>query len=236
MNDYKIMAIGAHPDDVEIGCLGTIMSEMGRGAEVMFVDLTAGGMGTNGDEDERLRESRAVADRLGIVRVNLMMGDRNISVDLESRIKLVRQIRRFRPDVVLYPFGNDRHPDHNVSSELVKQALFDSGIRKFVVDGLAPHKVGVSFGYFINDVAQNNVFYDISDHFEEKYRVLLVHESQFIPGDERISTTLNGGFVEDLMLRDKQMGRLIGAEYAETFHRDGQIVLGSLMEGSGKSD
>jgi N-acetylglucosamine malate deacetylase 1 len=235
MNDYKIMAIGAHPDAIEIGCLGTIMAELAKGAEVIFVDLTTGSLGTNGSEDDRIRESMAVADHLGIKRVNLMMGDRDIRVDMESRRALVREIRKFKPDIVFYPSGGDRHPDHNTSSALVAEALFDSGIRKFSVDGLVPHKVGVTFAYFINEVAGNNVFYDISSHFEDKYRALLIHESQFVPRDDRASTSLNSGFVEDLMLRDRQMGRLIGTDYAETFRRDGHMVLERLKECSGKT-
>jgi N-acetylglucosamine malate deacetylase 1 len=228
-----LLVFGPHPDDLEIGLGGTIALHAARGMRVGLCDLTSGEMGSNGDPEQRRAESEAARQVLGAVwRENLCWPDRRIGKDRQHLDQAVSFIRRHRPRVVAAPYWRDRHPDHEAASELLTEAVFNAGLRRYVAEGEAWKPEWICF-YFINDAAAPSFVIDVSDQYETKRRALDCHSSQFARTgsdggvDTRLNTTLFRQLVES---RDAQFGALAGVRWAEGIVVREPIVRDSLLK------
>jgi bacillithiol biosynthesis deacetylase BshB1 len=219
-----ILAFGAHPDDVEISCSGTLLKHIALGQTVGVIDLTQGELGTRGNGTLRMQEAERSAAILGLsVRQNLGLRDGFFRVDEESLHAVISAIRHFRPDVVLANATTDRHPDHGRAGQLVAEACFLSGLPKVLTgrDGAQQEAWRPRLVlHYIQDYHQRpDVVMDITPHFERKLEALRAFSSQFFdPASTEPATPISGqDFFDFLRGRAKEMGRPIGAAYAEGF-------------------
>lgn len=214
-----LLALGPHPDDIEIGIGGTIAKHVALGHRVGLCDLTAGEMGSNGTVEDRLAEAEAARRVFGAEwRVNLRLPDRAIGRDPEHARVVASLVRRARPRVVAIPYWVDRHPDHVASSELLTEGVFSAGLRRYPAEGDAWKPQWICY-YFINDSAPASFVIDVSDHYEIKRQALACHVTQFRPsGGDAVSTRLTSSRFQQLIeSRDAQFGAVAGVAFAEGF-------------------
>jgi N-acetylglucosamine malate deacetylase 1 len=214
-----LLAVGPHPDDIEIGIGGTVAKHVSLGHRVGLCDLTAGEMGSNGTVDERLAEAEAARQLLGVEwRVNLRLPDRALGRDAEQVRVIAGLVRRARPRVVALPYWDDRHPDHVAASRLLTEAVFSAGLRRYPAEGDAWKPEWVCY-YFINDSAEPSFVIDVSDQYEQKRRALACHVTQFKPsGGDAVATRLTTSRFQQLIeSRDAQFGANAGVAFAEGF-------------------
>ena len=214
-----VLAIGPHPDDIEIGIGGTVAKHTAMGDRVGLCDLTAGEMGSNGTVEARLAEADAARDVLRAAwRVNLRLPDRAIGSDPSHVRAVAGVVRRARPRVVAIPYWSDRHPDHTAASHLLTEGVFNAGLRRYEAEGDAWKPDWVCY-YFINDSTSPSFVVDVSDHYESKRRALACHATQFSPaGSDAVPTRLTSARFQQLLeSRDAQFGALAGVPYAEGF-------------------
>ncbi|HKE84285.1 MAG TPA: bacillithiol biosynthesis deacetylase BshB1 [Vicinamibacterales bacterium] len=212
-----LLAIGPHPDDIEIGIGGIVAKHAALGFRVGLCDLTAGEMGSNGTTDERLAEAEAARVVLGAAwRVNLRVPDRAIGSDAGHARSVASLIRRAQPKVVAIPYWSDRHPDHVAASHLLTEGVFNAGLRRYPADGEAWKPESICY-YFINDAATPSFVVDVSDHYDTKRRALACHVSQFRPSrSDVVATRLTSPrFTQLIESRDAQFGALAGVAFAE---------------------
>jgi N-acetylglucosamine malate deacetylase 1 len=229
-----LLAFGPHPDDLEIGMGGTIARHTAAGMRVGLCDLTAGEMGSNGTPDERLAEAEAARVVLGAAwRMNLRWPDRQIGKDPGHLDEAVSFIRRHRPKVVAIPYWSDRHPDHVAASEVLTEASFNAGLRRYTAQGEAWKPDWICY-YFINDSTAPSFVVDVSDYYEQKRLALECHSTQFTApaaGAAVAATRLNTPlFMQLIESRDAQFGALAGVTRAEGFVVREPIVRSSLMK------
>jgi bacillithiol biosynthesis deacetylase BshB1 len=227
-----LLAFGPHPDDLEIGLGGTIAQHAALGLKVALCDLTAGEMGSNGTVESRLAESENARAVLGAVwRENLRWPDRRIGKDANHLEEAVAFIRRHRPRVVAAPYWTDRHPDHVAASQVLTEAVFNAGLRRYRAEGDAWKPDWICY-YFINDSAAPSFVVDVSDHYERKRQALDCHSSQFTPPSAggavptRLNTPLFRQMIES---RDAQFGALAGVRWAEGIVVREPLLRPSLM-------
>ena len=217
IDPVDLLAIGPHPDDIEIGLGGIVAKHAALGLTVGLCDLTAGEMGSNGTVEERLAEAETARDVLGARwRVNLRLPDRAIGSDASHLVRIAGLVRRARPRVVALPYWSDRHPDHVTASKVLTDAVFNAGLRRFEADGAAWKPEWVCY-YFINDSVPPSFVVDVSEHYETKRRALASHVSQFRPaGADVVTTRLTAPTFNQLIeSRDAQFGALAGVAFAE---------------------
>ena len=212
-----VLAIGPHPDDIEIGIGGLVAKHVALGHQVGLCDLTAGEMGSNGTVTERLAEADAACDVLGAAwRVNLRLPDRAIGRDADQMRAVASLVRRVQPRVIAIPYWSDRHPDHVAASHLLTEAIFSAGLRRYDADGEAWKPQSVCY-YFINDSVTPSFVVDVSEHYATKRRALACFVSQFRPSEpDAVATRLtSSGFNQLIESRDAQFGALAGVAFAE---------------------
>jgi bacillithiol biosynthesis deacetylase BshB1 len=217
LSQVDLLAIGPHPDDIEIGIGGIVAKHAALGFRVGLCDLTAGEMGSNGTIDERLAEAEAARAVLGAAwRMNLRVPDRAIGSDAAHARSVASLIRRAKPKVVAIPYWSDRHPDHVAASQLVTEGVFNAGLRRYPADGDAWKPESICY-YFINDAASPSFVVDVSDQYETKRRALACHVSQFRPPQsDAVATRLTSvRFTQLIESRDAQFGALAGVAFAE---------------------
>ncbi|MGY4690084.1 bacillithiol biosynthesis deacetylase BshB1 [Salibacterium sp. K-3] len=226
MSNRRLLCIGAHPDDVEIGMGATAAMHAGRGDELHLCSLTRGELSSNGTVETRQQEAAASAELLQVTeRHQLDFPDRGITKVHEQYTALIERIRRIKPDTVFAPFYEDRHPDHAACSTVVKEALFDAGILKYPgVTGPA-HKPAAFFYYFINGLGHPDFYVDIAAWQQHKETVLSCYKSQFLKTADSVSTPLTEGYVESVRARDAVFGKQAGTGYAEGFKTASPLVL-----------
>ena len=228
-----LLVFGPHPDDLEIGMGGTIARHASLGMRVGLCDLTAGEMGSNGSPEERLAEAEAARVVLGAAwRMNLRWPDRRIGKDPGHLDEAVSFIRRHRPKVVAIPYWSDRHPDHVAASELLTEAAFNAGLRRYVATGDAWKADWICY-YFINDSATPSFVVDVSEYSEQKRLALECHTTQFTPPAPggTVATRLNTPlFLQLIDSRDAQFGALAGVHRAEGFVVREPVLRSSLMK------
>lgn len=228
-----LLAIGPHPDDIEIGIGGIVAKQAGLGHLVGLCDLTAGEMGSNGTVDERLAEAEAARHVLGAVwRVNLRLPDRAIGTSPDHQRAVASLVRSARPKVVAIPFWTDRHPDHVAASHLLTEGVFSAGLRRYTAEGEAWKPESVCY-YFINDMAVPSFVVDVSDHYETKRRALACHVTQFQPSQPgAVATRLTSVRFRQLVeSRDAQFGASAGVEFAEGIVVKQPLVRAHLLDG-----
>ncbi|MDE3156164.1 MAG: bacillithiol biosynthesis deacetylase BshB1 [Acidobacteriota bacterium] len=217
MAELDLLAFGPHADDVEIGLGGTMARHAALGWRTGICDLTRGDLSTNGTPEERLAEAEAARVVLGAAwRGNLGWGDGTIGRDPGHLPAAVAVIRQWRPRTVALPYWADRHPDHVAASELLTEAVFKSGLRRYAPDTPAWRPDWVCY-YFINDSAAPSFVIDVSDYYEAKRQALACHRTQFqpaAPGAEPTRLT-SPQFRQLIESRDAQFGALAGVIRAE---------------------
>jgi bacillithiol biosynthesis deacetylase BshB1 len=231
LEPVDLLAFGPHPDDIEIGIGGTVAKHVALGFRVGLCDLTAGEMGSNGTVDERLAEAEAARGVLGAAwRTNLRLPDRAIGSDPSHTRAIAGLIRRARPRVVALPYWSDRHPDHVAASQLLTEAVFSAGLRRYDAEGDA-WKPESSCYYFINDWAPPSFVVDVSDQYDTKRRALASHVSQFQPSAAgAVATRLTSARFQQLIeSRDAQFGAQAGVAFAEGFVVNSPVVRPHLI-------
>jgi N-acetylglucosamine malate deacetylase 1 len=217
-----LLAFGPHPDDLEIGMGGTLARHAAMGLSVGLCDLTAGEMGSNGTPEIRKQEAAAAGRVLGAAfRENLGWADRRIAKDPVHLEQAVAVIRQHRPRTVAVPFWSDRHPDHVAASDLLTEAAFNAGLRRYQAPGEAWKPEWICY-YFINDSVTPSFVIDVSAQYGQKREALDCHVSQFrLPDAETAATAatrLNTPLFRQLIeSRDAQFGALTGCQWAEGF-------------------
>jgi len=212
-----LLVFGPHPDDLEIGLGGSIARHAALGHVVGLCDLTAGEMGSNGSVEQRLAESESARAALGAAwRENLRWPDRRIGEDAAHLPHAVAFIRRHQPRTIAIPYWSDRHPDHVAASRVLEEAVFNSGLRRYLTEGDVWKADWICY-YFINDSAPPSFVVDVSDHYERKRAALDCHASQFQrtapdAAETRLNTPLFRQLIES---RDAQFGALAGVRWAE---------------------
>jgi bacillithiol biosynthesis deacetylase BshB1 len=231
MKQVDILAIGAHPDDVEIGMGGTMARHVSLGYQAGIIDLTKGELGTNGTPEQRIMEGERAKEILGCaIRVNLGLPDGGVIISKENVALLVEQIRQARPKLVFATFYEDQHPDHAACGKLVEEAFFLSGLKKFVTPTLC-HKPEQLIFYMVNPQIKPSFIVDISKSYQTKKQAVLAHRSQFFREEGSMTTELNkeNGYPERLEIRDKYLGLQIGAAYGEGFLIKNVIPVNNLF-------
>ena len=219
-----ILAIGAHPDDVELACSGTLAKEIAAGKTVVILDLTKGELGTRGTAEIRQKEAAHAADILGVAaRFNLDFADGFFQNDRTHQEKLIAYIRHLQPEMVLCNAVEDRHPDHGRAAALVAESCFLSGLQK-INTSYEGHKQQhwrpkQLYHYIQWNSATPDFVVDISTQMELKLKVVKAYSSQFYTPDsaepETPISTVN--FLNSIKYRAADLGRLIGVDYAEGF-------------------
>lgn len=222
-----ILAIGVHPDDVELGCSGSLLAAISQDKKVGILDLTKGELGTRGTPERRLQEAQSAAQILGVeCRENVGMADGFFKNDEEHQKLLISYIRKFRPDLVLANAIDDRHPDHGRAAQLINDACFYAGLRKVITvseDGVEqeawrPKNV---FHYIQDRYIKPAFIVDISAFMDKKIEAIRAFKSQFfVPtynSNEPQSYISTPEFLEFIEARAKELGHAIGVKYGEGF-------------------
>ena len=232
MDPVDLLVFGPHPDDLEIGLGGTIAKHVAFGGRVGLCDLTAGEMGSNGTVEERLAEAEAARVVLGAQwRINLRWPDRAIGREPNHVRIATKAIRDARPRTVAIPFGGDRHPDHAAAHQVLNEAVFNAGLRRYDAGG-EPWKPAWVCYYFINDACTPSFVVDVSEHYGRKRAALACHRTQFAPqADGSVATRLTSPlFLQLVESRDAQFGAQAGVPFAEGFIVRGPIVRQHLFK------
>jgi bacillithiol biosynthesis deacetylase BshB1 len=230
-----ILTFGVHPDDVELGCAGTILASIAEGKKVGIVDLTKGELGTRGTAETRMIESANAAKLLGVsVRENLGMPDGFFQNDEAHKRKIIEVLRKYQPEIIFCNAPDDRHPDHGRSAKLVADAAFLSGLRKIetklegkMQEAWRPTYV---FHYIQDRFIQPSFVIDISAYMATKMEAVLCYTTQFHNPDLQEPQTYISSpqFLETVKARAMMLGKRIGVEYAEGFISEKLIGLKSF--------
>ena len=232
-----LLAIGVHPDDVELGCSGTLINEIKNGKKAGIVDLTQGELGSRGTIETRYAEAARAAEIIGVsVRENLKMRDGFFRNDEAHQLELIRVIRRYRPEVVIGNILKDRHPDHGRAGQLISDACFLSGLRRIETtdtDGKAQEKWRPKYylQYLQDWYHEPDFLVDISAVFEQRMDSIKAYSTQFNSSSEAdgpqtyISTP---DFLESVIARARMLGKRIGVKYAEGFVTEKKIGIRNL--------
>lgn len=230
-----IVAFGAHPDDVELGCSGTILKEISLGKTVGIIDLTHGELGTRGSATIRDQEANAAAKILGVsVRENLGMRDGFFVNDEKHQLEIIKMIRKYQPEIVLCNAIDDRHIDHGKGSKLVSDACFLSGLMKVETElegeKQAPWRPKLVYHYIQWKNIEPDFVVDITGFTDKKIESILAYRSQFYDAasKEPESPITSKNFLESLNYRSRDLGRLVGVEYAEGFTVERYLAVNSL--------
>ena len=219
-----ILAIGAHPDDVELTCSGTILKHIQMGKTVGIIDLTQGELGTRGTAKIRQQEAQNAATYLGVkFRENLRMKDGKFENNSTHQLEIIKKIRKYRPEIILCNAISDRHPDHARAATLVSEAAFYSGLRKITtqVDGKSQQawRPKVVYHYIQDRYLKPDFVVDITPFVDQKMQAIKLFKSQFFdPKSKEPATPISGeNFIAFLKARMAEMGRSIACDYAEGF-------------------
>jgi bacillithiol biosynthesis deacetylase BshB1 len=230
MDPLEVLAIGAHPDDAEVGCGGTLILAAGAGLRVGVADLTAGERATRGTAAERRAERHRASDAMGLtVRLSLDLPDTGLGTDPGHRDALVRLIRDVRPTVVLAPYPEDRHPDHAAAGRLVREVSFLAGVPKAGDGDGDAHRPARLYHYMVNQPFAPSFVVDISRVWARKMEAVRAYGSQFGSTEGEPPTDLSGGrFLEVVEASATFHGAMIGVERGEPFSCPGPVPLAFL--------
>ncbi|MGJ5640668.1 bacillithiol biosynthesis deacetylase BshB1 [Formosa sp. S-31] len=232
-----ILAIGAHPDDVELGCGGTIAKEISNGKSVGIIDLTRGELGTRGTEETRAEESAEAAKILGVsVRENLGFADGFFVNDKKHQLEIIKMIRKYQPEIVLCNAIDDRHIDHGKGSKLVSDACFLSGLKKIEteMDGISQEqwRPKLVYHYIQWKNIEPDFVVDISDFIEMKEKAVYAYKTQFFdPASKEPETPISSkNFTDSINYRARDLGRLVGVKFAEGFTSERYVAVENLFD------
>lgn len=232
-----ILAVGAHPDDVELSCSGTLAKEVDHGKKVGILDLTRGEMGTRGTAETRKEEAAAAAEILGIsMRHNLGFRDAYFINDETHQLEVIKILRRYRPEIVLCNAVEDRHIDHGRGARLVSEACFLSGLRKVettyegeVQEAWRPKLV---YHYIQWRNLEPDVVVDISGYMDKKLAAVKAYKTQFYDENSKEPSTpiSSDNFLDSITYRARDLGRLIGTDHAEGFTVERYAAVNSIFD------
>ncbi len=232
-----ILAIGVHPDDVELGCSGVLLNEARSGKRTGIVDLTQGELGTRGTVESRYAEAAAAAKILDVsVRENLKMRDGFFKNDEEHQFQLIKVIRKYQPEIILANILDDRHPDHGRAGQLIATACFLAGLAKIETkdengNAQTRWRPKMVLHYMQDWYHEPDLLVDISDVFEQRMESIKAYSTQFaakdnIDGPQTYISTPD--FLESVIARARMLGKRIGVKYAEGFITQKKIGIKNL--------
>ncbi|MGY5847602.1 bacillithiol biosynthesis deacetylase BshB1 [Salegentibacter sp. HM20] len=232
-----ILAVGSHPDDVELSCAGTIAKEIDRGKKVGILDLTRGELGTRGTAQTREAEAKAAAEILGVrVRENLEFSDGFFENNTAHKLEVIKVLRKYRPEIVLCNAIEDRHIDHAKGAQLVHDACFLSGLRRIetICNGKnqkawRPKQV---LHYIQWKNLEPDVVVDISGYIDKKLESVMAYKTQFYDKNSAEPETpiSSSNFLDSITYRARDLGRLINTEHAEGFTSARHIAVDSVFD------
>ena len=233
-----ILAIGVHPDDVELGCSGVLINEIKLGKKAGIIDLTQGELGTRGTIETRYQEAANAAMIIGVhMRENLKMRDGFFKNDEEHQLKLIAAIRKYQPSIVIGNVLHDRHPDHGRAGKLIADCCFLAGLAKIETrdeNGKAQQRWRPSHVlHYIQDwYHEPDLLIDISDVFEQRMKAVEAYSTQFYTAaadtNEPQTYISTPDFLESVIARARMFGKRIGVKYAEGFISQKKIGIRSL--------
>jgi bacillithiol biosynthesis deacetylase BshB1 len=219
-----ILAIGSHPDDVELGCSGVLIKEARRGKKTGVIDLTQGELGTRGSAVTRLAEADEAGKIMGVsIRENMKLKDGFFQNDEQNQLQLIKLLRKYRPEIVIGNIMADRHPDHGRAGSLINDSCFLSGLIKIETedDGQAQQKWRPKylFHYIQDRFYEPDIIIDISEVWEERLITIKAYKTQFHdPSSDEPQTYISSPqFLEAIIARARLLGKRIGVEYGEGF-------------------
>lgn len=233
-----ILAFASHPDDIELGCSGTLLAHIADGKKVGIVDLTEGELGTRGTAEIRLQEATDAAGVMGVeVRDNLCFADGFFQNDQQHQLQIIQKIRLYRPEIVIANAVHDRHPDHGRGSELVSESCFKAGLKMIstldahgeVQEAWRPKTVY----HFIQDrFITPDIVVDVTPYWEKKMETIRAYKSQFYnPNSTSPNTYISSPeFLDFVEARAKELGHAIGVTYGEGFTKERYIGVRSLFD------
>ncbi len=232
-----ILAFGAHPDDIEIGCSATLAKEISLGKKVGIIDLTQGELGTRGSGEIRLKEAKKAQEILGVhIRENLGFSDCFFKNDKEHQLEIIKMIRKYKPEIVLCNAIDDRHIDHPKGSNLVSDACFLSGLRKIETElnGVKqeqwrPKQV---YHYIQWKNIEPDFVVDVTGFIDTKIESVKAYASQlYDPNSKEPETPITSkNFLDSIIYRARDLGRLIGVEHAEGFTVERYVGVDNLSK------
>ncbi len=232
MKSADVMVFGAHPDDIEIGCGGTVIKLTDAGRRVVLVDLVRGELGTRGSAETRSQEAAKGAEILGVAaRENLELEDGHIRVTVEGRRRVAEAVRRWRPDTVFLPYWEDRHPDHSYASRLVYEGTFLAGLARFGT-GQERHRPSRLIYYMGWYEFEPTFIVDITAQFERKMASVYAYATQFRPDGSPDPETRLTSQSTDWLIRSRMAyyGARIRVRYAEAFLIRGHLAVDDPLE------
>lgn len=237
MNKLDVLAIGAHPDDIELSCAATLAKLIKEGKKIGILDLTDGELGTRGTRAIRLSEASKASKIIGVdERIRLGLSDGNIEVNQTNIKKVIQIIRACQPSILLFPHWLERHPDHEHAHKLCREAWFYSGLEKIKTKykgkNQEPFRPKKYFHFMQKYEFQPSFIIDVSNTYEVKKQSLLAFRSQFYdPKSTERETILSSKiFLESIYARDRHFGSLINVEYGEPFYSIEPLGFDSLFE------
>ncbi|MBN8697554.1 MAG: bacillithiol biosynthesis deacetylase BshB1 [Bacteroidetes bacterium] len=232
-----ILAVGVHPDDVELSCSGTVLKHIALGKKVGILDLTCGELGTRGSGELRLIEAQEAAKILGVsVRDNLKMADGFFKNDQAHQLEIIKKIRQYQPEIVLCNAVSDRHPDHGRAAQLVSEACFYSGLRKVetTLDGVAQTawRPKAVYHYIQDHQLKPDFVVDITPFIEKKMEAIKAFKSQFYdPNSKEPESPISvKNFFDVVKGKNAVFGRDAGFEFAEGFNVERSIGVTDLFQ------
>ena len=217
--ELDVLAFGAHRDDIELTCAGTVIKMADHGYKMGIIDLTAGEMGTRGSAEERENEANEAAKIMSVqCRDNLGIPDANIEINTENKLKVIGAIRKYKPRLVLLPYWEDRHPDHANAGQLVFEASFYAGLAKLDT-GQPKHRPEKLVYYMCHYEFKPSFVVDVTDQHERKMEAIRAYESQIYNPNYKGEKTLisSAEYLESIEVRSRHYGGLIRRKYGEPF-------------------
>ena len=221
-----VLAFSPHPDDADMGCGGLLLKLKSMGYKTGIIDVTEAELSSNGDPDTRKKETLNASKILKLdIRENLKISDGAVANNLENRLKIIEIIRKYKPSLAVIPYEKDRHPDHENSSKLLKDAIFISGLKNFKTDSQF-HKPKIVISYMLNYQFKPNFIVDISDYYIQKMEAFAAYKSQFLGEVGCQPTYINSKYFYDFITsRNKYYGLKINVEYGEPFFIESDIKI-----------
>ena len=227
-----ILVFGAHPDDVELGCGGTVIKEVQSGKKVAIIDLTRGELGTRGTVETRNLESNKATEIMGVLfRENMDFKDGFFQEDQNSKIALIKKIREYQPDIVITNALSDRHPDHPRGSRITIDACFLAGLEK-IETGQEVWRPRAIYHYIQFNTLNPDIIVDISSQMNLKIEAVKAYSTQFYNPFSKESDTIisSKDFLESIEYRAKDLGRQSNCKYAEGFISHQLPKIDSLLD------
>jgi len=235
-----VLAFGAHPDDIELSCSGTLINEIKKGNKAGVIDITAGELGTRGTAETRAIEASLASKVMELsIRENLGMRDGFFINDELNQLKVIKAIRKYQPEVVLANILDDRHPDHGRAGKLVSDACFLAGLSKIETvgdDGIPQQRWRPKhlLHYIQDRFYEPTIIVDISDVFDQRMEAIKAYSTQFhtsVDSSKGAQTYISTpDFLDALVSRSRLMGKRIGVKYAEGFVAQKNIGIRSLED------